>query len=101
MRKGFRTYDLAVNFYKLSKRLQLKGALRNQLDRASSSIALNLAEGRGRFSRKEQKRFFTIAYGSMRECQAILDLAALDSSEAFECADLLGAHLYCLLKNLR
>jgi four helix bundle protein len=41
----FRTYDLAVNFYGLCERMKLKGPLRDQLIRASSSIALNLREG--------------------------------------------------------
>ena len=64
----FRTYQLAVRFYHLSAKLNLKGALRSQLDRAASSIALNLAEGRGRRTLKDQKRFFDIAVGSVREC---------------------------------
>ncbi|MBX7138295.1 MAG: four helix bundle protein, partial [Oligoflexia bacterium] len=42
--------------------------------RATLSIALNLAEGRGKPTRKDQLRFFSIAFGSVRECQAILIL---------------------------
>ena len=101
MRKDFRTYNLAVTFYKTCKKLHLPIYLKNQLERASSSIALNLAEGAGRESTKEQKRFFTIAFGSLRECQAILDLISLNSSEAVNQADTLAAHLYCLIRKVR
>ncbi|MBX7138601.1 MAG: four helix bundle protein, partial [Oligoflexia bacterium] len=47
---------------------------RGSSSRASSSIVLNLAEGAGRATRADQNRFFSIAFGSLRECQAILDL---------------------------
>ena len=70
-----------------------------QLSRAASSIALNLAEGAGRSTRKDQARFFQIAFGSLRECQAILDLAADDAACAKENADVLAAHIYRLIKN--
>ena len=73
--KNFRTYDLAVSFYQATERLKLGSHLRNQLLRASSSTVLNLAEGRGRKTGSDQKRFFQIALGSHRECQAILELA--------------------------
>ena len=67
--------------------MQLSGHLKDQLLRASSSIALNLAEGSGRFGIKDQKRFFHIAFGSLRECQAILDLEFNENPEVRECAD--------------
>lgn len=38
-----------------------------QLEGASSSIALNIAEGKGRFSKKEFKHFCYIARGSLYE----------------------------------
>ena len=40
----FRTYQLAINFYRNSNKLRLKEPLRNQFNRASLSIVLNLAE---------------------------------------------------------
>ncbi|NMC61908.1 MAG: four helix bundle protein, partial [SAR324 cluster bacterium] len=43
--------------------------------------------GRGKDSRKDQLRFFSIARGSLRECQAILILANLEDSEAWELLD--------------
>jgi four helix bundle protein len=99
--KNFRTYQLAVRFYRICLKLKLPLHLSDQLKRASSSIALNLAEGRGKPTIKDQLRFFHIAMGSVRESQSILDLAELESSEAFMLADKLAAHLFLLIKNAR
>jgi four helix bundle protein len=97
--RNFRTFDLAANFYRKSKALPLSGTLREQLDRAAASIALNLAEGRGKTTVKDQRRFFTIAMGSLRECQAILILGGLESTEAWDLLDTLAAHLFKLIRN--
>src|ERR1041385_2548035 len=51
-----------------------KTATRDQLERAGDSIALNIAEGNGRFSKKDRARFFQIAHGSALESAACLDL---------------------------
>ena len=48
--------------------------LRDQLRRASVSIALNIAEGAGEFSPREKSRFYRMARRSAAECLAILDL---------------------------
>ncbi len=96
--KNFRTFDLAVQFYRSSQRLKVQRALREQLARAASSIALNLAEGRGKPTLKDQVRFFHIAFGSVRECQAILQLAELGNHSAFKELDSLAASLYSLIK---
>ena len=50
--------------------------LSDQLGRASLSIATNLAEGNGRFTKPDRRHFFTIARGSVHECVPLLDLAA-------------------------
>jgi len=70
----FRCYKLAVQFYQVAKSRRLKGPLKNQLERAASSIALNLCEGWGRGISKDRKRFWRIALGSIRECEAIVAL---------------------------
>jgi four helix bundle protein len=51
-------------------------AVRDQLDRASTSIALNLAEGNGKFTPPDRCRFFDMARGSALECAAGLDVLA-------------------------
>jgi len=48
--------------------------MHDQLERASTSIALNLAEGNARFSMKERSRYLEIANGSTMECAAALDV---------------------------
>ena len=50
------------------------GDVKDQLDRASTSIALNIAEGNGKFSLKDRCRFLDIAHGSALECSAGLDV---------------------------
>ena len=97
--KKFRTYQIAVTFYHQTVVEKLPRHLKDQLKRASASVALNLAEGSARNGRKDQKRFFNIALASLRECQAVLDLGNIKSHEIRECADKLGAHLYRLIKS--
>ncbi len=48
--------------------------IKDQLDRASSSIPLNIAEGNGKHTAKDRCRFFDIARGSALECAAGLDV---------------------------
>ena len=96
--KNFRTYAIAVEFYNLASALQYPRHLKDQLSRASSSIVLNLAEGVGRATKADQCRFFSIAMGSLRECQAILDIATSRHQEAEQIADRLAAHIYKLIK---
>jgi four helix bundle protein len=50
------------------------GDVRDQLDRASTSIPLNIAEGNGKYAPKDRCRFFDIAHGSALECAAGLDI---------------------------
>ena len=50
------------------------GDVKDQLDRASTSIALNIAEGNGKYSLKVRCRFFDTAHGSALECAAGLDV---------------------------
>ena len=98
---NFRTFNLAAHFYQLSQGLKLPRHLSDQLKRAASSVALNLAEGRGKATLADQLRFFHIAMGSLRECQAILILANLQSSTYWIELDLVAASLYKLIKNAR
>jgi four helix bundle protein len=46
----------------------------DQLQRAASSISLNIAEGSGEFSPNEKIRFYRMARRSATECAGILDI---------------------------
>ena len=54
--------------------LTKKTSTRDHLERAGDSIALNIAEGNGKFSQRDGARFFQIAHGSALEAAAYLDL---------------------------
>ncbi len=58
----------------LLSRVQSKAAVKDQLDRASTSVPLNIAEGNGKFSIKDRCRFLDFARGSALECAACLDV---------------------------
>ena len=49
-------------------------SVHDQLDRASTSIPLNIAEGNGKFTPPDRCRFFDNARGSALECAACLDV---------------------------
>jgi four helix bundle protein len=51
------------------------GFLVDQLNRAALSIATNLAEGNGRFTKPDRRNFFTIARGSAQECIPLIKIA--------------------------
>ena len=50
------------------------GDIKDQLDRASNSIVLNIAEGNGKYSIKDRCRFLDTANASALECAAGLDI---------------------------
>ena len=78
----FDAYTLALHFRRVVVRwLPLHRAeLSDQLDRASISVPLNIAEGAGRTTPRERARHYTIARGSAVECLACLDLLELELS---------------------
>ena len=73
--KSFRSYQLARSLYRDIVSIELPRPLGDQLRRAAASCALTLAEGYGRVSLADQRRFFVMTLGSIREVQAIFDLA--------------------------
>jgi four helix bundle protein len=46
----------------------------DQLDRASTSMPLNIAEGTGKFTQRDKCRYYDSARGSALECAACLDV---------------------------
>ncbi len=61
--------------YRLSKSLLAKERhVRDQLLRASQSIPQNIAEGNGKGTFPDRRRFFEIARGSALECASIQDI---------------------------
>ena len=99
--QNFRTLDLAVAFYRQVVGLKLPHHLKDQLLRAASSVALNLAEGRGKSSHRDQLRYFKIAMGSLRESQTALRLANELDPALFAMADRIGASIFLLIKNAK
>ncbi len=97
--KTFRTLEVAIQFHELVNTVSITGHLRDQLFRASSSIALNLSEGNAKPSEKEKKRYYQTAYGSLKECQTILRLIKNQDQELEQKADHLGACLYKLVNS--
>ena len=70
-------YRIALEFQAIAGQLVPKrgyAELRDQLERASISIVLNIAEGCGRRSPADKGRFYSMARGSATECAAIVDL---------------------------
>ncbi len=75
--EGLDCYRLALDFQPIAQRLIPKGRsdLRDQLRRASASVALNVAEGVGRRSAPDRCHFLAIARGSAMESAAIVAIA--------------------------
>jgi four helix bundle protein len=71
-------YQASIEFLvwlqKILERIPKRYAVYDQLDRASTSVPLNIAEGNGKFTQRDRCRFFDIARGSTLECAAALDV---------------------------
>ena len=96
MIQNFRSYELALKFYRLCLRQRLVNPERGQLRRASLSICNNLGEGWGRRTAADRGHFFDIAFGSLRESQTIIRATQLKDPELVMTADQLGGSLYRL-----
>src|SRR5207249_8079958 len=71
-------YKKALAFAQWSEgileRIPKSAAVHSQLDRARTSIVLNIPEGNGRFTPADRCRFFDIARGSSLGCAGCLDV---------------------------
>ena len=70
------------------------GFLVDQLNRASLSVATNIAEGNGRFTKPDRKNFFGIARGSVQECVPLLELARRRNLLSEEPEEMMGRAEY-------
>ena len=95
--KNFRTYELAKEFFQECQKIKLNGAMKNQFERASLSIVLNLSEGSAKPTKKDKAKFYFIAYGSLKETRTLLELSG--HSELDPIADKLGAYIWKLAQN--
>lgn len=67
--------DFAVIANEIVERLPRgRSHLSDQLTRASISIVLNIAEGAGKYSKPDKRRYYLTAAGSATESAAILDI---------------------------
>jgi len=72
-------YKVAIEFIDLADEVaenlpRGRAYLADQLRRACTSVALNIAEGAGEFSGDEKARFYRMAKRSATECAAVLDV---------------------------
>ena len=67
-------YQLSLAFNEWVGEFLSSVEAKDQLDRAATSIPLNIAEGNGKFSKKDRARFVDIARGSALESAASLDV---------------------------
>lgn len=99
--------SLVEEIYLLTKRFPADElfALTNQLKRSSTSVVLNIAEGKGSLGEKEFSNFLRISLKSLYETVAGLKIAEklfkikIDTST--EKANIVGKELNALLKKLQ
>ena len=105
-------YQKAKSFNKgvlkyIADSADLSRTVKDQLQRASLSIMLNIAEGSSRFSKADRRNFFVIARGSVFECVAIFDFLKEENlmkievfNEFYHKAEELSKMLFAMIKNL-
>jgi four helix bundle protein len=105
--ENFDCYRLAVEFAALAATLVPRGhaALKDQIERASTSVVLTLAEGWGYLQARQKTHFYTIARGSVLESGAAIDLvrarglgSAADCERARELCTRVGQMLSGLIR---
>ncbi len=103
-------YQLGLDYvsamYALTQRLPRTEDLnlRSQLQRAATSIVLNIAEGSTGQTDREQSRFLGLALRSLMECVACLDLVERHSyatNEELLATRELGHHLFTKVQAMR
>ena len=75
----------------------------NQLRRAAFSVPLNIAEGAGKVSQKDKRRFYSIARGSALECAAVFDIVrefGVEDEEVLLEAERVLVEIVCMLSKM-
>ncbi len=105
-------YKKAKTFHRSCKKLIAEHAfdkyVNDQLSRASFSVILNIAEGSGKFSKRDRRNFFVISRASIFECVAALDVIHDDqliSDQEFTelqlQADEISRIMFAMVRNLQ
>lgn len=94
--------QLAIDIHELLKKFPQseRFALTDQLNRASTSVLLNIAEGFGRFSNNDRIRFLDIANGSLMETSSELELALSFKYITDEEFDILDERILVIVRQL-
>lgn len=107
--ENLQVYQLSLDWAEQVEQLcrrskdELTHSFKDQFQRASLSIPLNIAEGNGRWHSAEKRQFFWIARGSVFECVPLLELLKRKKQithEEFEKARDQLDHLGRMLTNL-
>jgi len=100
-------YRAAIEYvgwaYRYCETLKGHGNAKDQLLRASQAIPLNIAEGNGKATDGDRRRFFEIARGSALECSAaqdVLQVCEAISAEENEKAKVLLDRIVAMLTKL-
>ena len=78
-REKLDVYQLAISFVgwceDILLRCEGRASAKQHLDEASTSIPLNIAEGNGKWSKKDRRKYFEIARASALESGSCLDVS--------------------------
>ncbi|MBX3745083.1 MAG: four helix bundle protein [Verrucomicrobiae bacterium] len=98
-----RSIQFVVWANRILEHVSSKLAVHNQLDRASTSVPLNIAEGNAKYTAPDRCRYLDAARGSALECAASLDVLVAKgelSSEQVREGKALLHETVCLLVGL-
>ncbi len=91
----------------LKKDVAIPRYMKDQLGRASLSIQLNIAEGSGRFAKKDRRNFFVVARSSVLECASLIEFLLAENEISIETHlelrdryEEISKILYTMIKNL-
>ena len=95
--------ELITKIYQITKRFpqEERFGIIDQLRRAMVSVALNIAEGQGRGTKAEFRRFLYIALGSLNEVATLLVISVKLRMLSQEEGNELRSHLLILMRRTR